>query len=323
MNKKLAAGLVIVLTLVGAAGYKLFRPVEKGITATGTIEVTRADVMPKVSGYISNFTLKAGDRVEVGQMIAKINRADLEAQVLRDEAALNKAQVQLRDLEAGARSQERQELAAAMQSAQSVYDKARTDFSRYQKLYEQGAVSTQQLDAARSVMEVAYNSLTAARQRLSLTEEGNRPDVMEAQRLEIERSRAVLAASRVAVEDTVITSPISGLVMSKNYENGEYMNPGSALITVGDMSDCWVKVYISSTQLGLLQVGQPAKVKVDSFPDRTFTGEIKEISHTAEFTPRQSITQSERANLVFAVKVKLDNSEGVLKPGMPADVIIK
>ncbi|MPN21978.1 hypothetical protein SDC9_169360 [bioreactor metagenome] len=89
------------------------------------------------------------------------------------------------------------------------------------------------------------------------------------------------------------------------------------------MKDCWVKIYVSSTQLGLLKVGQQVDVKVDSFPDRTFVGQIKEISQNAEFTPRQSITQHERANLVFAVKVKIANDERILKPGMPADVIIK
>jgi HlyD family secretion protein len=89
------------------------------------------------------------------------------------------------------------------------------------------------------------------------------------------------------------------------------------------MTDCWVKVYVPSTHLGLISVGQAANVKVDSFPGRVFSGVIKEISQNAEFTPRQSITQSERANLVFAVKVQVDNSEGILKPGMPADVVLK
>jgi len=125
------------------------------------------------------------------------------------------------------------------------------------------------------------------------------------------------------VADTVVVSPISGIVLTKNFENGEYINPGSALATVGDMTDCWVKVYVSSAQLGLIKTGQAVAVKVDSFPDRVFAGTIKEISQNAEFTPRQSITQRERANLVFYVKVKVDNGEGVLKPGMPADVIIK
>jgi len=322
-NKKILAGVLLALLVAGGTAYKYLRTAETGITATGTIEVTRADVMPKVSGYLTGLQLKAGDSVEVQQIVAKITRADLEAQVVRDEAALAKAAAQLRDLEAGLRTQERQELSAMLESARSVYEKARQDYERYQSLYATGAISAQQLDTARSNMEVAYGSMTAANQRLSIGNEGNRPEAIEAQRLEVERSKAVLAASKVLLEDTVVVSPISGLILSKNFENGEYVNPGAAVLTVGDMNDCWVKIYVSSTQLGLIAVGQEAQVKVDSFPGRVFRGEIKEISQNAEFTPRQSITQSERANLVFAVKVKLDNAEGILKPGMPADVVLK
>ncbi|SDF00158.1 HlyD family secretion protein [Sporomusa acidovorans] len=323
MNKKIIAGVVIIVLAVAVGGYKYLRPGETGITATGTVEVTRADVMPKVSGYLTGLKVKVGDTVQARQKVAEITRNDLEAQVIRDEAVLAKASAQLRDLEAGSRSQELQELQAALDSAQSVYEKAKQDYQRYQNLYAAGAISAQQLDAARSSLEVAYSSMAAANQRLSLGNEGNRPEVIEAQRQELERSKAVLAASKVLLADTEVISPISGLILSKNFEDGEYVNPGAAILTVGDMSDCWVKIYISSAQLGLISVGQEAKVKVDSFPDRIFRGEIKEINQNAEFTPRQSITQSERANLVFAVKVKLDNSEGILKPGMPADVVLK
>ena len=320
--KKTAAIAVLLLLVLGAAAYKLWPAETKALKATGTIEVTKADVMPKVNGYLTEFTLKAGDKVQAGQQIARINRTDLDAQVIRDEAALARAVAQLKDLEAGSRPQEKTELAAAVSSALSKYEKARADFERYQALYTKGAVSAQQMDVARSGLEVASGDLTAARQRLSLSEEGTRPDTIEAQRLEVERSKAVLAASKTMIEDTYVKSPIAGLVLTKNYENGEYVNPGAAVITVGDMADCWVKVYIPSTHLGRIAVGQKAEVRVDSFPGRIFPGNIQEIAQHAEYTPRQSITPSERANLVFAVKVKVDNNEGILKPGMPADVTL-
>ncbi len=324
MNKRLViVGAVIFIALTAVAGYKLYIAREDGITATGTIEVTRADVMPKVNGYLSELKIEAGDSVKAGQVVARISRPDLEAQLLRDEAALVKAQVQLTDLEKGARSQEVQAAVANLSSAQAVYAKAKTDLDRYRTLFRDGAIAAQQLDAAQSSYDVAANALAAAQAQLSLVQEGNRPDVIEAQRLEVKRSQAIVDASRALLADTAVTVPINGLVLTKNFENGEYINPGSALATVGDMSDCWVKVYISSTQLGLIKVGQAVSVKVDSFPNRTFAGSIKEISQSAEFTPRQSITQRERANLVFAVKVRVDNAEGILKPGMPADVVIK
>jgi HlyD family secretion protein len=158
---------------------------------------------------------------------------------------------------------------------------------------------------------------------LSLADEGNRPDTIEAQRLEVARSKAVLAMARTQMADTIVSIPQQGVVLTKNFEKGEFVNAGSAIATVGDLQDCWVKIYVPSTQLGLIKIGQPALIKIDSYPGKTFSGEIKEISQNAEFTPRQSLTQNERANMVYAVKVQINNTEDVLKPGMPADVVIK
>ena len=324
MNKsKIIALIVIFVITIGAAGYKLYGRQSAGITATGTIEVTRADITSKVSGYITQLKLKEGDMLQVGQVVLHIARPDLTAQLLRDEAALTKAQVQLKDLEKGARSQEVGQASAAVGSAQSVFEKAKADLARYQTLYEQGAIATQQLDTARSSYDVAYQSLRSAQEQLALVVEGNRSDTIEAQRLEVERNKAIVEASQTQMNDTVIASPLDGLVLTKNFEDGEYVNAGAPIATVGNMQDCWVKIYVASTQLGQIKVGQKTDVIVDSFPNKVFSGTIKEISQNAEFTPRQSITQRERANQVFAVKVQIDNTDDSLKPGMPADVVIK
>lgn len=322
-KKRLLVVLILFLVLAGIAAYKMFMRSEDGITATGTVEVTKVDIMPKVSGYLNGLTIKEGDSIQMGQEIVRIIRPDLEAQVLRDQAALEKAAVQLNDLVKGARSQERVQATANFAAAQSVYEKAKSDYERYQALFHNNAISRQQLDAMKSAYDVAYNSLVSAQAQQDLLEEGNRPDAIAAQQLEVERSKAVLAASKTAVTDTTVLSPLPGLVLSKNFENGEYVNAGSPIATIANMNDCWIKIYIPSSQLGLLKIGQLTEVKVDAFPGQVFRGEIKEISQNAEFTPRQSITQRERANMVFGVKIKIDNHEGVLKPGMPADVVIK
>ena len=267
--------------------------------------------------------LDKGDQVKRGQLVARIDRPDLQAQLLRDEAALARAKAQLRDLEQGARTQELQEAAANLSAAKSLAEKAKADFERYSRLFRDGAISTQQLDNSRSAHEVAANNLLAAQSRYSLLQAGTRPETIEAQRLEVQRSQAVLVSSQTQLADTSVASPLAGRVLSKNYEKGEFVNAGSAIATIGDMRDCWVKIYVATEQLGRIRLGQAAKVKIDAYPDRIFRGEIKEISQNAEYTPRQSITQRERANMVFAVKVKIDNAEEFMKPGLPADVVIE
>ena len=319
----IAVGVVVAVVALGVAGYKLYGRTEKGITATGTIEVTKTDITAKVSGYLVELTIKEGDSVKAGQGIVKIDRPDLTAQLLRDEAALAKAKAQLRDLENGSRSQELQESIANLAGAKSQAVKAQTDYQRYYRLFQSGAIAAQQLDSSLSTNEVASNNLLAAQSRYSLMLEGNRAETIEAQRLEVERSKAVLEASRTQVADTNVASPLAGRVLSKNYEKGEYVNAGSAIATIGDMQDCWVKVYVSTEQLGKIRLGQTVKVKIDAYPDKIFKGEITEINQNAEYTPRQSITQRERANMVFAVKVKVENPTEIMKPGLPADVVIE
>jgi HlyD family secretion protein len=323
MNKKIILIVIIFLILAATVGYKLYLPKEKGITATGTVEVTLADIVPKTNGYMSDLKIQVGDAVQAGQIIVHIRRADLEAQSIADETALAKARVQLTDLEKGPREQEIAQAKISIASAQATYDKAKNDLERYRVLYRAGAIAVQQLDAAQSSYDVAYNALRTAQSQQSLVVEGNRPDVVEAQRVEVKRLQAVGDVTRASLADTTVYSPLNGVVLTKNFENGEYLTAGSAIATVGDLNNCWVKIYVSSEQLGRIQLGQPVDVRIDAYPNRIFVGTIKEISQTAEFTPRQSITERERANMVFYVKVKIDNSEGILKPGMPADVVIQ
>ncbi len=324
MNRKLVIIAIVVFLVLGCSIiYKTLMNQTAGITATGTIEVTEVDVVPKISGYLSELTIQSGDKLRRGQLVAKISRPDLEAQLLQADAGLVRAQTQLSDLRSGARRQEREEALANLESANSVYIKAKADYERDRTLYERGAVSLQQLDHSRSAMDVASSNLAAAKSKLSLINEGNRPDVIAAQQKMVEQSQAVLAASRSAYADTLLNSPLDGVVLSKNYEQGEFVAVGSAVVTVGDYNDCWVKIFIPSTELGRIKIGQAAKVYIDSFPKRIFPGKVREIAEQAEFTPRQSLTKSERANLVFAVKVKVGNEQGLLKPGMPADVVLQ
>jgi HlyD family secretion protein len=323
MNKKLIVIVVILVSLASLGFTKLFGPRETGITATGTVEITRFDITPKISGYLKELLLEPGDLVTQGQIAARIDRPDLRVQILRDQAGLAKSEAQLRDLQNGSRSQEQGEAEAGLNSAQSIYEKAQADYERYNALYLQGAVSRQQLDAAKSSLDVAVGNLDTARQKMSLIQEGSRKEQITAQRDEVDRNRAIVKASKLMLDDTSLTVPAQGIVMTKNYQSGEDVTPGAAIYTIGNYEDCWVKIYISSTQLGLVQIGQTARVRIDSFPHKVFKGMIKEIGQTAEFTPRQSLTQKERANLVFAVKVKLENGSHLLKPGMPADVVLK
>jgi membrane fusion protein YbhG len=116
-----------------------------------------------------------------------------------------------------------------------------------------------------------------------------------------------------------IYSPVEGLVLRKNLEVGEMANPGVPILTLMKPSEIWLRAYVPEEEVGRIKLGDPALVTVDAYPARRFPGRITEIASGAEFTPRNVQTKKERVNLVFRIKIGLDNPEGILKPGMPAD----
>lgn len=323
MKHKILAALLLV-TVAVAGGIALCRFLGDGkndaVAAAGTIEVTEVNVTAKENGTLSAAAFKEGDRVEKGQVLGRLVRNDLDAQGAQDRAALARARSILADLRKGARPQEIREAEEAQGAAKVRYDLAQADFTRFSSLYAEKVISRKEMDEVTARRDLAKNDLAAAGERLSLVRSGTRPDVLAAQEAEVLRLEAMGRVTASRVGDTVLASPLGGVVLSKNYEEGEFLPPGAVLATVADLSDCWVKVYLPSTVLGRVKVGAGADVRVDSFPDRVFRGKVRTVSDRAEFTPRQSLTTEERANLVFAVEVEVDNAESLLKPGMPADV---
>ncbi len=319
-RRKLIIAAAIFLTVVGAGAYFFFQRPDRAITATGMIEVTQSDLTPKVGGYLVERNFKEGDQVTKEAILARIDKTDYRLAYLQAEGAYKSALAKLKDLEAGSRGAEIASYAAAMNATRLSMEKASSDYQRFSRLYQSGAISQQELDNYRLAMTTSQGNYQQAASAYQLAVEGSRTDAIEAQRHTVEQQKAALDAAKAQLGYTDVKSPLSGRILSKNYEAGEFVQAGAPLATIGDLSDCWVKIYVPSTLLGRVRFDQQAEVRIDSYPGKVFQGTVKEIATQAEFTPRQTITKDERANLVFAVKVYIDNKDGVFKPGMPAEV---
>ncbi len=317
---KIAIVAVVLVAAVCAGAYFFLRRTDPAITATGMVEVTQADLTPKVGGYLVQRNFREGDEVKKDTVLARIDKTDYQLAYLQAQGAYQSAVSKLKDLEAGSRDAEIASYAASMNAARLTLEKTTSDYSRFAKLYQSGAISQQELDNYRLAMTSAEGNYKQAVSGYQLAVEGSRVDAIEAQRHTVEQQDAALQSAQAQLGYTDVKSPLSGRVLSKNYEAGEYVQPGSPLATIGDLSDCWVKIYVPSTLLGRVRFDQAAEVRIDSYPGKVFIGKVKEIATQAEFTPRQTITKDERANLVFAVKVYVDNPDGIFKPGMPAEV---
>ena len=320
----LLVGLIMVAGAAAFVGWELVRGKGGGevLVANGTIEATEVEVSSKLPGRIAQLLVREGDAVQANQIIARLDMAEIEAEVAQHRAALARTEAQLKELLAGSRVEEIEEAHANLRQAEDNLKLAKDDWDRFDNLFKEGAISAQERDRAKNKVEVAISQVKAAQERYQMIRIGPRPEVIEAARHERDRAKAALGAAQVRLRDGTILAPLAGIVLTKRAEQGEIINPGFPIVVLIDPDDLWLRVYIPESEIGLVKIGQKGTITVDSFPNRRFEGKVIEISSKAEFTPRTVQTKKERVNLVFGVKISLDNRERLLKPGMPADAEI-
>lgn len=179
-----------------------------------------------------------------------------------------------------------------------------------------------QVNQAEAAYQRALAGVDLARSAVQALEEGAPPEEIEVARQAVEQARASRAALAVQLDKAHVDAPLSGLVTQRLVHLGEIALPGVPLVEIADLSEVTVKIYVPTTDLGRIRLGQSAEVMVDSFPDQIFAGEIARIADQAEFTPKTVQTKEERVTTVFAVEIRIANPDRLLKPGMPADVTL-
>ncbi|MGC8837947.1 MAG: HlyD family secretion protein, partial [Anaerolineae bacterium] len=180
-----------------------------------------------------------------------------------------------------------------------------------------------QVAAAEANMRVAEAAVREAQAALEALKEGATAEQKEVARAQVREAEAlvqVLEAQRAKAE---ILAPSDALVLERLVHRGEAVTPGALLFRLAQLDTVYLTVYVAERDLGLVHLGQPVVVTVDSFPGRTFEGKVVHIATEAEFTPKNVQTREERVHMVFGVKVEIPNPEHLLKPGMPADAVIR
>jgi RND family efflux transporter MFP subunit len=348
------------------------------VAATGTISSLReSKIASKLQGRVAKVFVREGQRVAAGAALMRLESGDLEAQeaqarasvdmakarlaqmtagarpeerrqaaeaAAQAEAGVQAARARLQALERGARPQEREQVANAVAQAKAALDLAQADVARIRSLYQMGAVSKQQLDAAETQLRVAQAAYDTARQQQALVSEGPRveeiqaaraqlaqaqaaadiarqtqrlveigprAEEMAAARAQVDQAQAVLAAARLRVQDATVTAPFAGTILRRMVEPGESVSPLAPSFVLGEVQDVFVELIVPERQRTDLRVGQSAVVAVDAFPKSRLTGKVEEIQPAASTASR-----------TFTVKVRVANPERLLRPGMFARGVI-
>jgi HlyD family secretion protein len=236
-------------------------------------------------------------------------------------AALGQAQATLRDLQAGARPQEREQAEAAVSQVSAQLDGARKNLQAAQQLYTDRLTSKAQVEAAQTQYDTARKQVDNARAALDLLVNGPTPQTIEAARGQVVQAEGALQAAQAMTQYLTIRAPVSGRVLLKNAELGELISVGRPIVRLADLEEVWVRVYVPLTNLRV-RLGDRATVTTDAPPKEDFPGVVTEVADQPEFTPKNIQTKEERVKLVFGVKITVKNPQLKLKPGMPADAVI-
>jgi len=321
-RKKLIPVAAAVVVLVAVWFFLLKRSNADGpLDASGTVEATDAQLGFEAAGRIDTILVDEGDRVKAGQELARLDESELSARRQQATAQLASAQATLDELERGSRTQEVQQGQDQLAAANQRLADAQRDLDRTKRLFDGGAVSRETLDKAQLAFDVAQSQHDQAAQALQLLQIGPRPERIDAQRAAVAAAQATVQQINAMLGNAVIHAPFDGVVTVKDREIGETVSPGAPVLTVTNLDDRWVRIYIPETRIGAVHLGEGATITADTYKGRVYQGAVSFIASEAEFTPKNVQTKDERVKLVYAVKVRItSDSTYDLKPGIPADV---
>jgi HlyD family secretion protein len=307
---------------------------EKGLFYSGTIETTQANLSFQIPGRVFKVNFQEGQLVTKDQIIAELDQAEFESRYAQAKANLDRAQKAKQQLETVldiSRKTLPSEVDRATANVKSVKDTlkdAEKNYQRFEDLFNKGVITEKERDTMKLTYDVAKSRLAESESILKLAQ-GNLAKIdavkqdVEVATAQINAVNASLNQASIQLAYTQLKSPMDGVITSRNIEPGETVNIGREVITISDLSRVDLKIFVDETEIGKVKPGQRVDVKVDTFPDKTYTGIVSFISPEGEFTPKIIQTKKERVKLVYQVKVSIANPNFELKSGMPADAWLR
>jgi HlyD family secretion protein len=319
---------VVTLALLGLAGvaallYWLaterpdaFRSVLRDITgnevlpagfasSNGRIEATEVDVASKLAGRLTEVLVREGERVEAGSVVARLDTESLDAQLRQARAELGRARA------------ERDHAEALVAQRESELDFARRELQRMQRLAAQGQfVSEESVDQARTTVRTSEAAMRAARVQVAATAAA------------IEAAEASIDRIGVEIRDTELRAPRSGRVLYRLAEPGEVVGIGGKVLTLLDLGDVYMVIYLPTTVVGRVPLNAEARIVFDAAPEFVVPAHVSFVAARAQFTPKQVETESTRERLSFRVKLQIDPGllaryEPLVKAGLPGMAYVR
>lgn len=319
MNTPLRSLCLMPLVLTLACGHRK----DATLKLSGNIETIQVAMSFRTPGRILERPVDEGFLVKEGQLIARLDSQDLAQQAAAQQAAAATAQAALAALEAGSRPEEIQAAKATLDQAEADYKRLEPDDARIRDLQQKGILSVRDYESTHASFVASKAKVDQARQQYQLVKKGPRKEDIDQARARLAQAREASNVAQTQLGYATLKAPFAGVVLSKNAEAGEYVAPGTSVVTLANLGQVWLRAYLEEEDLGRVKVGQKAWILSDSYPGKRYEGRVAFIASEAEFTPKSVQTRKERAKLVYRIKVDVPNPAMELKPGMPADAEIE
>ncbi len=336
MRRTPIAILVILLIILIGVGYfmtnpeagqevlvelGLAEPVEEGYVVTGIMEAQVTYLAAVNGGAVLELTAEEGQRVEEGEVLVRMDTTLMEPLLDAAQARYEASQAQFELVTADPREVDLDLAQAALDYALVIKEGAAQALEDAREFAPE-AVKDEQIALAQAGLDQAQAEVDLAQANLSALQEGPSESEIRALEALVDAAEAEVNNQRSQMESQTITAPFEGVILETFLLPEEISLPGQPLLTLANLDSLEVRIYIPEADLGWAELGDEVTLTVDAYPDRSFWGEIIYIADQAEFTPRNVQTPEERVILVYQVRIRVANSEGALKPGLPAEITL-
>ena len=318
---------VIVIIIAAAGGFLIWKQSKKEtsddkLILYGNVDIREVNLAFKVTERINQMLVEEGDKVEKNQLLAKLETVKLQADVSSKTAQVEAQSQVVARLEAGSRPEEIAKARAEYEAAKVNAENTAVTNKRFQALRDMDAESAQKADDTKAAAQMAASESEAARQTLDLAVKGPRAEDIAVAKATLKYYAAELEIAKQNLADANLYAPSPGIIQTRILQPGDMASAQVPAYILALTDPVWVRTYISETDLGKIHEGMPAKISTDSFPGKTYDGWVGYISPTSEFTPKSVETTDVRTNLVYQIRVYINNPENQLRLGMPATVVI-
>jgi membrane fusion protein YbhG len=286
----------------------------------GNVDIRQVNLGFRVSGRIREMRFEEGDAVRAGDLIAVLDEGPYQDQVNLAKAQLAQSTANLTKAINGSRPQEIDQARAQVAQAQANVENADLTFQRESDLRRTNAISKQEFDNATATRDANRAQLRSAQANLALLEAGSRQEDIDAARAQVQHDKANLETAELNLSDCQLHAPTDGVIITRALEPGAIVAAGTSVYSLCLYSPVWIRTYVDEKDLGRIYPGMKALVYTDTNPEKAYQGQIGFISPVAEFTPKTVETRELRTDLVFRLRVVVQQPDRYLRQGMPVTV---